>query len=111
MAMPSTPGSRDEPLPECTPAAVRAAIADLHDPALLRQYEQDLDCAYKQARSDSDLSILIKTVRRWWFEVDARRDPERFREYTQRVNRYLNDGPPPPEERISRAEILERFDY
>ncbi|MDA2812883.1 DUF6247 family protein [Nocardiopsis sp. RSe5-2] len=94
---------------ELTPTAVRAAIARLRDPELLRRFDEDLDAAFERARRESDLSVLIDTVRRWWFEADARKDPERYREFTHRVQRYLDEGPPPPEERVGRAEILERF--
>jgi hypothetical protein len=37
------------------------------------------------------------------------RDPAAHREYLARVERYLADGPPPQERRVSRAQIRERY--
>jgi hypothetical protein len=39
--------------------------------AVLRRYDQDLDMAFEQARAQGDLTPLVQTVRRWWFEADA----------------------------------------
>jgi Family of unknown function (DUF6247) len=33
------------------------------------------DAAFEQAREQGDLTPLVQTVRRWWFEADAWRDP------------------------------------
>lgn len=60
----------------------------------------------KQARKGDDLTELVRTVRRWWFEADAWRDPDAQRAYLTLVDRYLADGPPPPEERTSWQELL-----
>jgi Family of unknown function (DUF6247) len=49
------------------------------------------------------------TVRRWWFEADAWRDPEAQREFLARVKRYQTEGPPPPDNRISREEIRAQY--
>ena len=95
--------------PACTPSAIRAVLAANADAGVLSRYDTELDAAYEQARQDSDLSPLVQTVRRWWFEADAWRDPEAQREFLARVERYQREGPPPPEERISREEIRERY--
>ena len=95
--------------PACTPSAIRAVLAANADAAVLRRYDADLDAAYEQAREDGDLTPLVQTVRRWWFEADAWRDPEAQREFLARVERYQREGPPSPEERISREEIRERY--
>lgn len=42
-----------------------------------------------QARAGGDLTPLLETVRRWWFESDSWRDPAARREYEARVRRYL----------------------
>ena len=57
------------PRPACTPAAVRAVLAANAGDAVLRRYDQDLDMAFEQARTQGDLTPLVQTVRRWWFEV------------------------------------------
>jgi hypothetical protein len=41
---------------------------------VLRRYDAELDAAYEQTRQDGDLTPLVQTVRRWWFEADAWRD-------------------------------------
>jgi hypothetical protein len=64
---------------------------------------------FEQARERGDLAPLQETVRRWWFEADAWRDPEAQREFLARVERYQREGPPPPESRLSRQEIRERY--
>jgi hypothetical protein len=50
------------------------------------------------ANADAD------TLRRYdnWFEADAWRDPDIQREFLARIEKYQNEGPPPPEGRISR---------
>jgi hypothetical protein len=95
--------------PACTPAAVRAVLAAHADAAVLQAYDRDLDTAFELARRDSDLTPLVETVRRWWFEADAWRDPEARRQYQQRIDGYLSEGPPPREERMCRAEIREHY--
>jgi hypothetical protein len=69
------------------------------DPDVLARYDKELDAAFEQARRDEDLTALVRTVKRWWFEADAWRDPDDRRRFLARVDRYLIDGPPPPEER------------
>lgn len=91
--------------PACTPAAIRAVLAANADPEVLARYDSELDAAFERARHDEDLTALVRTVRRWWFEADAWRDPDAQRAYLARVNRYITDGPPPPEERTSWQEI------
>ena len=95
--------------PACTPSAIRAVLAANADAAVLRLYDADLDAAYEQARQDGDLTPLVQTVRRWWFEADAWRDPQAQREFLARIERYQQEGPPPPEQRITREEIRARY--
>ena len=64
------------PRPVCTPAAIRAVLAANAGNEVLRQYDEDLDAAFEQAREQGDLTPLVQTVRRWWFEADAWRDPD-----------------------------------
>ena len=95
--------------PACTPLAIRAVLAANADAEVLRRYDADLDTAYEQARHDGDLTPLVETVRRWWFEADAWRDPEAQREFLARIERYQREGPPPPEQRITREEIRAQY--
>jgi len=95
--------------PACTPAAIRAVLAANADADVLRRYDAELDAAYEQARDDGDVNSLIQTVRRWWFEADAWRDPEAQREFIARIKKYQTEGPPPPESRISREEIRAQY--
>lgn len=95
--------------PACTPSAIRAVLAAQADADTLQRYDRDLDAAFDQARRDGDLTPLVDTVRRWWFEADAWRDPERQRQFQERMARYLKDGPPPENETLGREEIRERF--
>jgi hypothetical protein len=80
------------------------------DSEVLQRYDTDLDRAFEEAREHGDLTPLAQTVRRWWFEADAWRDPHAQREFLARVDRYQREGPPPPEERITREEIRARYD-
>lgn len=95
--------------PACTPAAIRAVLAANADPEVLRRYDGELDAAFEQAREHGDLAPLLETVRRWWFEADAWRDPDAQREFLASIEKYENEGPPPPEDRISREEIREQY--
>lgn len=81
----------------CTPSAIRAVLAANADAEVLRRYGADLDAAYEQAREEGDLTPLVQTVRRWWFEADAWRDPESQREFLARIERYQREGPPASE--------------
>ena len=93
----TTPQARHpQPLarPACTPAAIRAVLAANADPAVLLRYDHDLDAAFEEAREHGDLTPLVQTVRRWWFEADAWRDPDAQREFLARVERYQREGPP-----------------
>jgi Family of unknown function (DUF6247) len=94
--------------PACTPSAIRAVLAANADADVLRRYDADLDTAYEQARHDGDLTPLVQTVRRWWFEADAWRDPEAQREFLARVERYQREGPPPADQRTSWDELHAR---
>jgi len=67
------------------------------------------DSSSDHARHDQDLTALVRTVRRWWFEADAWRDPESQRQFLATTDRYHTEGPPPPRERISREEIRNRY--
>ena len=104
---PKRPQVLDRPV--CTPSAIRAVLAANADADVLRCYDTELDAAYEQARDDGDLTALVQTVRRWWFEADAWRDPEAQREFLARVKKYQTEGPPPPERRISREEIAAQY--
>jgi Family of unknown function (DUF6247) len=61
------------PRPACTPAVIRAVLAANAGAGILRRYDEDLDAAFEQAREQGDVTPLVQTVRRWWFEADARR--------------------------------------
>jgi hypothetical protein len=95
--------------PACTPAAIRAVLAANADADVLRRYDDDLDTAFEQARERNDVTPLVETVRRWWFEADAWRDPDAQREFLARVERYQREGPPPPSERTSWQEIRAQY--
>ena len=47
------------------------------DGDILQRYDEDLDAAFEQAREQGDVTPLGQTVKRWWFEADAWRDPKR----------------------------------
>lgn len=95
--------------PACTPAAIRAVLAANADTDVLRRFDTDLDAAYEDASKQGDLAPLLRTVHRWWFKADAWRDPDTHRAFLARVERYQRQGPPPPEERMSRDEIRARY--
>jgi len=101
MSAPQPSGPSVLARPACTPAAIRAVLAANADPDVLARYDKELDAAFEQARQEEDLTALVQTVKRWWFEADAWRDPDGRRRFLARVDRYLTDGPPPPEERTS----------
>lgn len=97
------------PRPACSPAAIRAVLAANADDDVLRSYDADLDAAYEQAREHGDLVPLVETVRRWWFEADAWRDPSAQRQYLARVDGYRTHGPPPASHRMTRQEVRARY--
>jgi hypothetical protein len=97
------------PRPACTPAAIRAVLAANADPEVLLRYDHDLDRAFEEAREHGDLTPLVETVRRWWFEADAWRDADAQREFLARVERYQREGPPPASERISWQELRTKY--
>src|SRR5215472_13162397 len=72
------------PRPACTPAAIRAVLAANADPEVLLRYDTELDRAFVEAREHGDLTPLVQTVRRWWFEADAWRDPDSQRKFLAR---------------------------
>jgi hypothetical protein len=47
----------------------------------------------------------VQTVKRWWFEADAWRDPQAQREFLARIDTYRDEGLPPAERRMSREDI------
>ncbi len=59
----------------CTPAAIRTVRAAHADAHTARRYAADLDAASEQARTGGDLTPLLETIRRWWFEAGTWRDP------------------------------------
>jgi len=77
MTAPDARQPRVLPRPACTPAAIRAVLAANADGDILQRYDEDLDAASEQARERGDVTPLVQTVRRWWFEADAWRDPRR----------------------------------
>jgi hypothetical protein len=87
--------------PAETSAAMRALLAANAGPEVLARYDAELDAAFLKAREDGDLTVLTAAVRRWWFEADAWRDPEAQLAFLARVDGYVAQGPPPPEERMS----------
>ena len=87
------------------PTAIRAVLAA----SILQRYDEDLDAAYEQAREQGDVTPLVQTVKRWWFEADAWRDPQAQREFLARIDTYRDEGPPPAEQRMSREEIRTQF--
>ena len=92
--------------PAETPAAVRAALAASAVPEVLAQYETELDAAFSQARETGDLTVLTTAVRRWWIEaLEWQRDPAGQRDFLARMERYLAEGPPGPEHRVTREEF------
>ena len=97
------------PRPACAPAAIRAVLAATSDSQVLRRFDEELDAAFERSRQDGDLTPLLETVRRWWFEADAWRDPAAQREFLARVDGYLSDGPPPASQRVTRQELRARF--
>jgi Family of unknown function (DUF6247) len=111
VAMTAPDSSRPQVLdrPACTPAAIRAVLAANADAAVVRHCDADLDAAYEQAREHGDLTPLVQTVRRWWFEADAWRDPDAQRESLARIERYQREGPPPSAERVSWQEIRAEY--
>jgi hypothetical protein len=76
---------------------------------VLQRYDEDLDAAFEQAREQGDLTPLVQTVRRWWFEADSWRNPDAQREFLARLDTYRSVGPPPAEQRVTREEIRARF--
>lgn len=109
MTVPDARAHRVLDRPACAPSAIRAVLAANADSAVLRRYDAELDAAYEQASEGGDLTPLVQTVRRWWFEADAWRDPDAQREFLARIERYQQEGPPPPEQRITREEIRARY--
>jgi hypothetical protein len=63
-------------------------------PEILARYDAELDAAFVKAREDGDLTVLTATVRRWWLEADAWRDPEAQQVVLARVDRYAARGRP-----------------
>ena len=97
------------PRPACTPTAIRAVLAANADSDTLQRYDEDLDAAFEQAREQGDVTPLVETVKRWWFEADAWRDPQAQREFRARFGTYRDEGLPPAEQRMSREEIRTQF--
>ena len=97
------------PRPACTPTAIRALLAANAGGDVLRRYDEELDAAFEQAREQGDVTPLVQTVKRWWFEADAWCDPQAQREFLGRIDAYPGEGPPPAEQRMSREEIRAQF--
>ena len=92
--------------PAETPAAIRAVLVASAVPEVVAQYEAELDAAFARARETGDLSVLTGAVRRWWIEaLEWQRDPAGQRDFLARMERYLAEGPPGPEHRVTREEF------
>ena len=104
MTAPHARQPRVLPRPACTPTAIRAVLAANAGGDILQRYDEDLDAAYEQAREQGDLTPLVQTVKRWWFEADAWRDPQAQRKFLARIDTYRDEGPPPADQRMSREE-------
>jgi len=88
------------------PAAIRAVLAASAVAEVVAQYETELDAAFARARETGDLRVLTAAVRRWWIEaLEWQRDPAGQRDFLARMERYLADGPPGPEYRMTREEF------
>jgi hypothetical protein len=110
MTSPSARQPRVLSRPACTPTAIRAVLAANADGDILQRYDEDLDAAFEQAREQGDVTPLVQTVKRWWFEADAWRDPQAQREFLARIDTYRVEGPPPAEQRrMRREEIRAQF--
>jgi len=109
MTAPHANESQVTPRPACTPAAIRAVLAAHADQDVLRSYDEDLYAAYEQARDHGDLVALVETIRRWWFEADAWREPSSQRQFLARLDRYRSSGPPPASHRLTRQEVRARY--
>jgi len=109
MTAPHASQSQAMPRPACTPAAIRAVLAATADPAVLQRYDDDLDAAFERAREHGDLTPLVQTVRRWWFDADAWRDPDAQRRFLARLDNYRSQGPPPAGQRMTRQEVRAQF--
>ena len=95
--------------PACSPTAIRAVLAANASGDILQRYDEDLDAAFEQAREQGDVTPLVQTVKRWWFEADAWRNPQAQREFLARIDSYRDEGPPAAEQRTSREEIRTQF--
>jgi hypothetical protein len=51
-----------------------------------------------------------QTVKRWWFEANARCDPQAQWEFLSRIDSYRGKGPPSAEQRMGREGIRTQFD-
>jgi Family of unknown function (DUF6247) len=97
------------PRPACMLTAIRAVLAANVGGDILQRYDGDLDAAFEQAREQGDATPPVRTVKRWWFEADAWRDPQVQREFLARIDTYWAEGPPAAEQRMSREEIRAQF--
>lgn len=91
------------------PTAIRAVLAANADGDVLQRYDEELEAAFEQAREQGDVTPLVQTVKRWWFEAEAWRDPQARREFIARLDSYRVEGHPPAEQRMSREEIRAQF--
>ena len=109
MAAPNARQPQALPRPACTPTAIRAVLAANADAGVLQRYDGDLDAAFEQTREQGDVTPLVQTVKRWWFEADAWRDRQAQREFLARIDTYRGEGLPPAEQRMSREEVRTQF--
>lgn len=48
----------------------------------MQRFDHEIDVAFEQSEQDSDLTPFVQTVRRWWGEASALRDPARASQVT-----------------------------
>lgn len=75
--MPAPPSGVAPDSVPCTPAAIRAVLAAEAGPELVQRFDQEIDAAFELSEQDRDLTPFVQTVRRWWGEASALRNPAR----------------------------------
>jgi hypothetical protein len=109
MTAPDARQPRVLPRPAWTPTAIRAVLAACAGGDVLLRYDEDLDAAFERARAQGEVTPLVQTVKCWWFEADAWRDPQAQREFLARIDTCRDEGPPPAERRMSWEDIRIQF--
>ncbi|HTZ25746.1 MAG TPA: DUF6247 family protein [Streptosporangiaceae bacterium] len=91
------------PLPERTPAALRAAVAQL-DPSALAKFETDWTAATARARDEYSMLPARYFVEHWWNWVAVERWP-RLAARLHACERTVAESPDHAERRAAAAEI------